>query len=257
MASKPSRDQKRKKKLEERRKKAAVAEAVVPYEGNKYRGLPYLDFLMAAECAIHEADVLTQREFTDRDVKHDLEDLVRELRGEKKRKDRTPDEEEEAESLFLARIRWHWEQTLDRVSFRPSDSDLAGVLRTIIDSLNVRTHMTPGGRGYLIFIEDFVGQMGFAVREISPEDLDELEVRPSPDEDNLWETGSAWIADGDPTARPPFLKLAQECVEKGELEMVRSVFLDLEKETNDILLLQQLREERRRICGTTWTAPEE
>ncbi len=254
MAHKPNKDQKRKKKLAERKKKAGSE--VTPYEGNKYRVPPYLDFLMAAEMGIHEADVISDREITDRDVKHHLEELVRELRGERRRKVEGEGEEKALEHVVIARIRDHWQSKRDSVMFRPTDSDLAGVLRTIIDSLNVRTHMTPGGRGYLDYIEGFLGELGFTARKASPEELENLEVVEDPDEANLWEAGSQWIVDGDPTARPGFLRLASKCVEEGKLDMVRDVFLDLQDETTDPDLIQQLRNAQRRICGSTWTSPE-
>ncbi len=108
---------------------------------------------------------------TDHDVCHSLEELVLHLRGELVA-DYTPD-------TVAWRIQDRWKETLAHTVPRPSNSDLTGVLRTIMNSLEVRTRMTPGGRGYLSFLIDFLKKTGFNVRRLSPDEM----VRPIEEED--------------------------------------------------------------------------
>ena len=50
-------------------------------------------------------------------------------------------------------------------------------------SLDVRTRMTPGGRGYLSFLIGFLGKLGFAARRMAPDEMiapiDELPPPPN------------------------------------------------------------------------------
>jgi len=163
-----SRDQKRKQKTAA--KKKSEASAVTPYEGSKFQGPEYADILFQAECGIREADEMQDRRLTDKDVRQSLEDLVLHLRGQTG-PNYVPD-------LVVGRIQDHWKEALARRMTLVSSTDLAGILRTIMSSLNVRTHMTPGGRGYLDFLIGFLSKAGFDTQRISAEEAAQLEVIP-------------------------------------------------------------------------------
>jgi hypothetical protein len=162
-----SHDQKRKKKLAERNKaRGLTGNAVTPYEGQKYKEPEYADVLFRTECGIREADEISQRSLTDRQVEASLDLLVRQLRGETS----TP-----STDLIGSRIRAHWAECLPSQPFRLSNDDLTGILRTLLGSVRVRTRMTPGGRGYLEYLTRFLAKLGFNARSVSPEELLELE----------------------------------------------------------------------------------
>ena len=156
-----SRDQKRKKKVTQRQK--SNSPAVVPYEGSKYREGQFAEILYRAEVGIREADEMSDNRMTDRDVRQSLEDFILHLRGESA-PSRTQD-------MLAWRIQENWKETVAEQIPRPSNSDLSGVLRTIMGSVDVRTRMTPGGRGYLSFLIGFLGKMGVHVQRVSPDSL--------------------------------------------------------------------------------------
>ena len=156
-----SHDQKRKKKVAQRQK--ANSPAVTPYEGRKYREDQFAPILYRAECGIREADEMSDNRLTDRDVRKSLEAFVLHLRGD------TP--QASLPDLVANRIQAHWKLAAEKQVTRPANADLSGVLRTIIASLDTRTVMTPGGRGYLGFLIGFLGKVGFNVKRIAPDTL--------------------------------------------------------------------------------------
>jgi len=243
-----SRDQKRKKKLAQRQKK--VGHAVTPYEGGKYRNDKFVEVVFEAEVAIHEIDRVTQEALTDQQVKHSLEYLVRQLRGEM-----PPlppgnpvmgEAEGEGEDLVTHRIRTNWEDLLPKLGFHPSNSDLAGVLRTILDSLNTRTQMTPGGRGYLDFLPGFLGQMGVET-EVYEDDEEGLG-----EGGELYDIGEAWVVDGDVGARKEFLTMARQYIQDGDADVVDEVINALMPLARDHHLRESLAMVRQELRGTSW-----
>jgi hypothetical protein len=245
MARKPSRDQKRKKKLAERRKKSHAVDAVVPYEGNKYREAKFSRLLFEAECAIREVDVVTGEEMTDTQVKESLEYFVRRLRGEDPEipEDAAIDGDEDNPRDYLSEcIQEHWNDLQPHLDFRPANADLGGVLRTIIDSLNTRTRVTPGGRGYLLYLGPFLEKAGF---HIEPADDDDH----SEEGDDLWRAGHNWIRNGDAGAGLEFLKLAEQFAAEGHAEDVVQTIEHLANHTEDSALAGELQEIRERISA--------
>jgi hypothetical protein len=170
-----SRDQKRKKKLAQRSKQ----DGVEPYEGRKYQAPQFAQALFQAEVAIHESDVATGRVMTDREVAKSLETFIRELRGEKAPPAAAASGEAEApEDMVVWMIKNHWRDHF-ATNPRHSDTDLAGILRTILNSLRLRSARSIGDRGYLDFLTGFLGQLGVHVRQISPDTM----IREVPDDD--------------------------------------------------------------------------
>jgi hypothetical protein len=154
-------------------RKKSSSSAVTPYEGTKYQEDQYGPILFEAECGIREADAMSDAGLTDREVRKSLEGLVLHLRKESPL-DYTAD-------CVASRIQERWKDALPRQNPRFSHSDLSGVLRTIMKSLDVRTRMTPGGRGYLSFLIGFLGKAGFQVRRAAPDELVvPIEELPSP-----------------------------------------------------------------------------
>jgi hypothetical protein len=246
MARKPSRDQKRKKKLDERRKKTAATEAVAPYEGNKYREPKFAEILFRAECAIREVDLLLQEDWTDAQVKASLEYFVLRLRGEDPE---IPDDaavlgdEDDHRDLLTEEIQAHWEKLQPTLDFLPARADLGGVLRTIISSINTRTRVTPGGRGYLIFLGPFLEKAGF--RPQTGSDHDHIEAG-----DELWQAGHTWIMHGDANAREEFIRLAEQYAAEGHAGDVAHMIEHLEHHTEDAALAGELQQIRQRIIAT-------
>jgi len=246
MARKPSHDQKRKKKLAERRKKSQAVDAVVPYEGNKYREAKFSRILFEAECAIREVDVVTGEEMTDAQVKESLEYFVRRLRGEDPEipEDAVTDRDEDNPRDYLSEcIQEHWNDLQPHLDFRPANADLGGVLRTIIDSLNTRTRVTPGGRGYLLFLGPFLEKAGFRIEPAS----DDHHIEEG---DDLWRAGHTWIMNGDAGARAEFIKLAEQFAADGHVDDVVQTIEHLANHTEDRALAGELQQIRERISAS-------
>jgi hypothetical protein len=182
--SRLSREQKRKRKLAARK----PVEAVEAYSGRKYQGPEFAQALFQAEVAIHEADRMSDEQMLDAEVLASLEDLVLELRGQASaRQDDQP-----ADDVIGLNIKERW-RAFFQTRPRHSNSDLAGILRTIMSSVQTRTHMRPGGRGYLEFLRGFLAQAGVRVNKLTAEQADLLEIREvvdSPKLPNVEERGT-------------------------------------------------------------------
>ena len=75
-----SRDQKRKKKLEERKRKARQTESLA-YLGEKYKADELIPTWMHTEIGIYETYVITDRQLVDQTVVAALESLIRQIRS--------------------------------------------------------------------------------------------------------------------------------------------------------------------------------
>jgi hypothetical protein len=173
-----SRDQKRRQKLAREKKQ----EKVQPYEGSKYRSPEFTEALMKAEVGILESYVITGRQLTDRQVEKALEYLVLELRGEKPAAPppgnyQARTEGEEFDDLVAQRIKTNWKDHFATRTWH-SRADLAGILRTILSSVRVRSSPGPNARGYLVFLEKFLGKLGVRVDRVPPEPARQLELVP-------------------------------------------------------------------------------
>jgi hypothetical protein len=241
-----SRDQKRKQKLADRAKQQA-SQFIEPYEGNKYKTEQYVEAIMKAEVGIYEAYVLTDRRLTDRKVRDALEYLVRDLRGEKPMppadNPQTENDKGEPEDLIASRIKDNWRELFAR-SPRHSAADLVGILRTILGSIRVWSRPGPDSRGYLHYLEGFLGQMGVKVEALpSGKKSEEGEDRViSAEEERLARLGEAWVVARDAATKKEFFEAAHALLEKGQAGMVLDVCQGLLGKANDVGLQTELEE---------------
>jgi hypothetical protein len=163
--SRLSHDQKRKLKLKKRAERTGPDESLA-YHGKKYQAAQYTPVVFRTELGINEASVLTVRTLTDRDVEIALTNLIGALReGPLAPMDdaTTPrfDLDDRAAIVEWC-IRRNWAIYAETAEL-PGRSDLAGVLRTILASLETRRSMTLNARGYLNYLEGFMKQLGARV----------------------------------------------------------------------------------------------
>jgi hypothetical protein len=236
-----SHNQRRKRKLAERSKN----EPIQAYAGNKYKSEKYVEAIMKAEVGIYESYVITERQLTDWDVKNSLEHLIRELGGEKPKPTDGPQAKNEAgeeEDLIAWRIKDQWKQLFaDRP--RHSNADLAGVLRTILGSVQTWSRPTPDSRAYLHYIEGFLGQMGVSVELLNPRNEQGEEDRSAAvDEEELVKLGDAWLASHDPADKRAFEAKAKELLANRQPGVVVEVCQNLiGKATQDIAMVEELK----------------
>jgi len=240
-----SRDQKRKQKLASR----AKGERVQAYRGNKYKSERFVEALMQAEVGIYESYVITDRRLTDREVEKSLEYLILQLRGEQPEppaNNPRVDLEGESEDMIAWRIKEHWAE-LFADKPRHSNSDLAGILRTILGSINVWSRQAAEARGYLHYIEGFLGEMGVHVEVQKPaedhgaeEDADAGEDRS--DEEILTELGEAWVASREPMAKKEFIAEAEALLKEGLAGLVIEVCQRLIGIVNESGMLAELQD---------------
>jgi hypothetical protein len=155
-----SRDQKRQQKLARR----ASAQPSRPASVKQYRAEKYVKALMRAEMGIHETDVILGRKLMDHDVEASVHQLMKEVRASEGR----PEEEAKAVAegdLVAWSIKRNW-QDLFRTQPRHSNADLAGILRLILDSMYTWSGSGNGPRGYLNFIDGFLGHLGVRVAPV-------------------------------------------------------------------------------------------
>jgi hypothetical protein len=72
--------------------------------------------------------------------------------------------------MVAAQIRANWKEPFAHRAWH-SRSDLAGILRTILSSVKVRSHPSPEARGYVVFVEKSLGKLRGNVRRLGPEEL--------------------------------------------------------------------------------------
>jgi len=171
---------KRQKHLRSKKKEESLA-----YSGMKYKTEELAPFIFDTEHAIHEAFVISRRDFTDHHVRKALETMIGKIRRNQILASEEIDAEAErgrsagnAEEFIVCNILFHWREFFE-TEFRPCRDKLVGVLRTILGSIEVWGSMNPKSQGYLEYIEDFLGQVGADVREVSREELIELGIEES------------------------------------------------------------------------------
>jgi len=212
--SRQSHAQKRKQKLAKRNRRQAP-EAALPYTGNKYKSPEFVKPLFQTEVGIYEAFVISGRSMPDDDVEDELQDLIDELR-------RRPAAEliygklegDDAPGLVKATILMRWQVMLEDRTL-PARDDLVGILRTILGSLETWRSKSASSRGYLSYLEGFMGKMGVTVQLAAEGD----ELLPELPPDELYEVGEMWLA-GSPEARHRFAALANELIEEGQTQDV-------------------------------------
>jgi hypothetical protein len=202
---------------------------------------------MQAEVGIYETYVITERRLTDRQVRAALEYLIRELRGEKPvppaSNPQTDNDRGEPEDLIAARVKDHWRDLFARRP-RHSDSDLVGILRTILSSIRVWSRPGPESRGYLHYLEGFPGQMGVHAEALpsTQASAGEKERPISEEEERLTRLGDAWIASCDPVEKKEFFEAAHALLQEGKAGMVLEVCQGLLGKANDVGLNAELEE---------------
>jgi hypothetical protein len=237
-----SRDQKRKQKLQRRRR--GTSQGLQPYRGGKYRSKKYVMALMRAEVGIYETYLMTERQLTDRQVEAGLKNLIQELRSgpiQPAEQRDVVDVKPGAEMDLLSwNIRRNWDD-LFATQPRHSNVELAGILRTILDS--IETWSTPGAdsQGYLNYLEGFLTKAGVKVEKVplGGESWEEEEVES--DEAYLLDVGLEWLETKDAGIKREFFEEAEAMIEEGQAEAVINVCQHLIGRANDRALIDELR----------------
>jgi len=163
-AKDPHRQQKRqatlaKRARKERTRKRQSAEPL-PYSGRKYQTDQWVPHIYQTECAIYEVIMLSGRRLTNDQTKQALVQLINQLRSGVSPV--LPEGEPEVpfapgqEVEFLVRnIRRHWRKLLNEQG-PVSTSDLIGILRTLLHSIEARAWHTGRNRGYVDFLVSFM-----------------------------------------------------------------------------------------------------
>lgn len=172
--SKLTAKQKQKQKLRQRQRQLRNP-TLLAYHGNKYRTDALTMPLMKAEMGILQADAVSGRQLTDRDVQQRLVAFVEMLRHGPlepvdPQREFHVDAGQEAD-LVIELIRTNWQRYLaDHPN--PGRDNLIGILRTILGS--IETHRSSSGRGYLDFLIGFMRKLGVQLRvaSSSPPDIE-------------------------------------------------------------------------------------
>jgi hypothetical protein len=221
--SKPS----QKKREKQRKKKShAVArqrrrglQAVLPYEGNRFKSDAYIPAVFATECGIFEGFVAMDRKLTDDDVAASLTSMIRDLRQGTIRPLPDPDRPEtlqgEYPSPIEQAIRKNWDDFAARGG-RLSRDEQIGILRTLLNSINIFGSGQRASRGYLSFVEGLMTRAGV---EVLPCDehgslLDNPGESKDPEMEELTDLADDWLT-GEPEARRPFFDLARHLIRQG------------------------------------------
>ena len=199
MSTKKQRKLDKKRKAKRQRNLQSKKKESLAYSGMKYKTEELTPFIFLTEHAIHEAFVISRRGFTDHDVRKALETMIGGIRQNRLLASEETDVEAKrgqnagnADEFIVCNILFHWREFFE-TQFRPDRDKLVGVLRTILGSIAVWGSVNPKSQGYLEYIEDFLGEIGADIREVSKEELVELgisesvleeisEEPPSPDE---------------------------------------------------------------------------
>jgi hypothetical protein len=244
--------QKLEKKHRLERQRRRQEPGALAYRGNKFKGNDLLPFVYQTEVGIYESFVISGRKITDHDVRATLEYLIRGIRGGTivVSSHRRPDDNAEkapAESLIAWNIRRRWDECFATEPF-PGRDNLIGVLRTILGSIETWGNISPTSRGYLHYIEGFMGQLGVQCRKVSSEFVADLEneeaalgdLPDDPDEDELLLAGRAWAQEADSNARIVFHALAEELIAAGQAEAVAEACQQLMGESDDRRIIDEL-----------------
>ncbi len=194
------------------------------------------------EAGIYESFVMQDRKLTDHDVRRCLEELIRGIRSGSVQfssppDDREPDQENPA-WLLAWNIRWSWQDYLEECD-PPSRDDIVGVLRTILGSIQTWGTISPESRGYLRYLEGFMGKLGVHCGKASG-DTDVEALDDDTEDSQLLAAGRAWIHDSDQDAAKFFQELADKIIESGEGEEVAETCQQLMGENGDPNLCDKL-----------------
>jgi len=193
---------KRKAKLAKEKKRNPAAAPSLIYRGTKYQTDEFTQLVYATESGIFEAHEESGRRLVDRDVTVAIETVIRRLRKNAPLKAETlPDSQDEGDAEVLIRaILAHWEP----LGSMYSREQRIGVLRTLLGSIEIWSQRGPSRRGYLSFLEGFLGR-------IDPGSL----TAGGGEETELVEIGRQWLRDNDGEARREFMGLAESYQDSG------------------------------------------
>ena len=226
MATKSQRKLEKKRRKERkqlvRRKTRTETAASFAYTGNKYKTEALVTTLCSAETGILQAFVISGRELTDRVVESALVDMIMALR-----RNTLPPLDDEPDSSYTTHsdkdlvcwcIRGNWRELY--CTEPPLGRDkLVGVLRTILGSIEVWKSAGRDSRGYLNYIEGFLGEMGISVDA----DCCDTNTRAITDNNELLEIGRDWCHDGDQEAALVFENIVEHMIRSGQSEEVVNV----------------------------------
>ena len=243
-------DRKRKKKLEEKKRKARQAESLA-YMGEKYKKDKLIPTWMHTEIGIYETYIMTDRKIFDQTVVSSLETLIRKLRvGALSPLPESAEIHYEVgreEDLLIENIRRSWADHY-ATEWRPPKDDLIGVLRTILGSVEKVKAPGPRSQSYLRHIAGFLTKkIGVSVKAFSAD----RKPLPEPEEDELVRLGRQWNTDNNQEARSEFFERATHLMRNGQPSRVIDACHLLTGEVSDpssevvaelIVLIQQARE---------------
>jgi hypothetical protein len=161
MSNSLSRDQKRRAKLAKREKKEARSEWLTPYSGQKYQTPEWDKHVLLTEIAIYETIKIYKHSLTNGHVKAALVSLIVLIREgnpailPENARGVIPVPGSEVDFLIW-NIRLHWQILVERVGPVRTE-DFVGILRTLLHSLQAHARNTGEHRGYVHFIEGFLG----------------------------------------------------------------------------------------------------
>ncbi|HID87340.1 MAG TPA: hypothetical protein EYP55_08160 [Anaerolineae bacterium] len=232
-----SRDQKRKQKLRKKRRTGRAGPR------KKYRTEKYIMTIMRAEVGIYETFRMTERQLTDGEVRLALRQLIAELRSGPY----TPAEvrevveirEGEYEDLVIWNIKRNWDD-LFATQPRHPNADLIGCLRTILDSIETWATPGPASRGYLSYLEGFMGRMGVTVERLPLSEWEEEEEEETA-EAYLQELGEDWLRFRDREAWQAFEGEARAMLGQRQAQEVINVCQHLIGQVNEPWVIEELR----------------
>ena len=214
-----TRDQKRKKKLEERKRKARETESLA-YMGEKYKSDELVPTWMHTEIGIYETFVMTDRQLLDQTVVAALESLIRQIRaGTLPPREDTSEisyEVGQEEALVIENIRRNWAEHFAD-DWKPPRDKLVGILRTILGSIETMRSPGPHSQSYMRHIEGFLTKkLGVSAKQYSQN----MEPIPEQPEDELLTLGRQWILEEDEQAAIEFEELVDYLLKKGAANRV-------------------------------------
>ncbi len=241
-----------KKRKAERQRRLRKTEPLA-YRGNKYKSDKLVPVLFQTEAGIYESFVMSERQITDHDVRAELESLIRGIRNgtivvpRPQPKDHS--DNQATDSLISYNIRRHWDEYFEKEPF-PGRDNLIGVLRTILGSMEVWGNVSPTSRGYLRYLEGFMGKLGVHCRAIPPDiaaaledgtaDLEDFELDADDADNELILVGRAWTQGAGADAGTVFRALAEEMISAGQAEEVSESCQQLIGETTDRRIIDEL-----------------
>lgn len=241
--AKRSKAQKRKRRQLQQRQRRTAAKELQPYHGNKYRKDKYVLAIMEAEVGIYETYVMTDRELTDWEVVTSIKNLIRELRSKSYQLAEEGDEARVESSDETDMVQWSIKHNWDNLFTehpRHSDTELVGILRTILGSVEVWSTYSPNSRGYLNYIEGFLSKAGVQVERSLMEGEEEVKMAEVLDEEYLLNLGLEWLNTHGEALKQEFFAESKAMLDGGQAEEVINVCQYLIGQVNDLGFINEL-----------------